>query len=386
MISDMLDPKQHLIESFRKWYRGRDPLLVSCAPGRVNLVGEHTDYNDGLALPMTLDRAVYVAVNDSLTGLHELRSLNYQESISCKPGAWPEVSHAHWATYVAGMIQELPPPRPVAMMIYGDIPPGAGLSSSAALEMAAGLALEKLRNTPIDPLQMARIGQTVEHKYARVKCGIMDQIVSRVGRAGHALFLDCQKLEWKHVPIRKQDAQFMVIDSRVKRQLAHSKYNERRAECHRALQFIRAAGPQINSLRQVQLPQIRSLKESVLRQRIQHVFDENERVRQACSAITDSDWNSLGMILSTSHESLRTDYEVSCEELDFLVTQAESCPGVFGARMMGGGFGGCSMNLVRTENAHLIAEAVSTAYEEKYRHKARIYVLDKGMEAHVEWL
>ncbi len=382
----MLHPKQHLIESFRRWCRGRDPLLVSCAPGRVNLVGEHTDYNDGLALPMTLDRAVYVAVNDSLTGLHELRSLNYQESISCKPGAWPEVSHAHWATYVAGMIQELPPPKPVAMMIYGDIPLGAGLSSSAALEMAAGLALEKLRNTPIDPLQMASIGQTVEHKYAKVKCGIMDQIVSRVGRAGHALFLDCQKLEWKHVPIWKQDAQFMVIDSRVKRQLAHSKYNERRAECHRALQSIRVASPQINSLRQIQLPQIRSLKESVLRQRLQHVFDENERVRQACSAITDSDWNSLGMILSASHESLRADYEVSCEELDFLVTQAESCPGVFGARMMGGGFGGCSMNLVRTENAHLIAEAVSMAYEEKYRHKARIHVLDKGMEAHAEWL
>ena len=381
----MFNSKERVREAFRRWRGGADPLFVACAPGRVNLIGEHTDYNDGLALPMTLDRAVYVAVGHSSTGFHELRSLNYQESLSYFTGEWPAVSHAHWATYVAGMIKELPPPKPVEMLILGDIPLGAGLSSSAALEMATGLALEKLRNTPMDPLDLARIGQVVEHKYAKVQCGIMDQIVSRVGRTDHALFLDCDKLEWEHIPIQNRDAQFIVIDSRVKRKLAHSKYNERRAECHKALQQIKAADPQITSLRQIQLHHINRLEESVLRRRLRHVFHENERVRKACGALVRSDWSLLGSVISASHQSLKSDYEVSCEELDYMVAQAESLAGVFGARMMGGGFGGCSINLARTQDAHSVAEAVSTAYEEKYQRKARAHVLGTGIEAHVEW-
>ncbi len=377
--------KQHVSEAFGRWRGGRLPSLVACAPGRINLVGEHTDYNDGLALPMTLDRAVYVAAGYSSTGFHELRSLNYEESLSYRTGEWPEVPQTHWATYVAGMIEELPPPEPVEMLILGDIPLGAGLSSSAALEMATGLALEKLRDTPINPLDLARIGQIVEHKYANVQCGIMDQIVSRVGRADHALFLDCQKLEWEHIPIQNQDAQFIVIDSRVKRKLAGTKYNQRRAECHKAMQDIKAANPQITSLRQIQLHHIHRLEESVLRRRLWHVFHENERVRKACGALIHSDWDSLGSILSASHQSLKSSYEVSCEELDHMVAQAESLTGVFGARMMGGGFGGCSINLVRTQNAHSVAESVSMAYEEKYQRKARAHVLGTGIEAHVEW-
>ncbi len=382
----MLHTKQRVREAFRRWRSGADPLFVACAPGRVNLVGEHTDYNDGLALPMTLDRAVYVAVGHSSTGSHELRSQNYQESLSYRPGQWPEVPHTHWATYVAGMMEELPPPEPVEILILGDIPQGAGLSSSAALEMATGLALEKLRDIPMDPLDLARIGQIVEHKYVKVQCGIMDQIVSRVGRADHALFLDCQKLEWEHIPIQNQDAQFVVIDSRVKRKLAGSKYNQRRAECHKALEHIKAANPQITSSRQIQLHHINRLEESVLRRRLRHVFHENERVRKACSALIRSDWDLLGSILSASHQSLKSDYEVSCEELDHMVAQAESLPGVFGARMMGGGFGGCSINLAQIQDAHSVAEAVSMAYEEKYQRRARAHVLGAGIEAHVEWL
>lgn len=386
MALEMLHAKQRVREAFSRWRSGADPLLIACAPGRVNLVGEHTDYNGGLALPITLDRAVYVAAGHSSTGFHELRSLNYQESLSYRSGQWPKVPHTHWATYVAGMIKELPPPEPVEILISGDVPLGAGLSSSAALEMATGLALEKLRGIPVDPLDLARIGQTVEHKYVKVQCGLMDQIVSRVGRADHALLLDCEKLEWEHIPIQNRDAQFIVIDSRVKRKLAHSKYNERRAECHKALQHIKATDPQITSLRQIQLHHINHLEESVLRQRLRHVFHENERVRKACGALVRADWELLGSILSASHQSLKSDYEVSCEELDHMVAQAESLAGVFGARMMGGGFGGCSINLARTQDAHSVAEAVSVAYEEKYQRKARAHILGTGIEAHVEWL
>ena len=382
----MPDMKQVAKEAFFKWRGNADRLLVACAPGRVNLVGDHTDYNDGLVLPMILDRAVYVAARPSSTDSHHLRSENYQEEVSYLPEGWPRIPHAHWASYVAGMIRELPPPGPVEILITGDVPLGAGLSSSAALEMATGLALEELRSKPIHPLELARIGQTVEHRYINVQCGIMDQIVSRVGRADHVLFLDCHTLEWEHIPIRNQDAQFVVMDSRVKRQLAGSKYNERRTECQKALQYICDMDESVSSLRQVAHHHITRLKEPVLQRRISHVLHENERVEMAQSAIIRSDWPDLGQILSASHTSLRDDYEVSCEELDFMVAHAEGLPGVFGARMMGGGFGGCSINLVRTENTSSTTESIAMCYEERYHRKPRTYVLGPGIEAKTQWV
>ncbi len=386
IVFEMSNSKDQVRDAFKNWRGGANPLFVACAPGRVNLVGEHTDYNDGLALPMTLDRGIYIAARHSSTGLHELRSMNYGESISYRSGEWPGVPHSHWATYVAGMMKELPPPEPVELLIFGNIPVGAGLSSSAALEMATGLALEELRGTRMDPLDLARIGQVVEHKYAKVQCGIMDQIISRVGRADHVLFLDCGKLEWEHIPIQSRETRLVVIDSQVKRKLAHSKYNERYAECRKALKQIEGIDPQITSMRQIQGHHIDWLEESVLQRRLRHIIYENERVRKACDAFLCSDWDLLGSLLSASHRSLKSDYEVSCEELDYLVSEAESRSGVFGARIMGGGFGGCSINLIRSQDAHSVAETVSMAYEEKYQRKARIHVLGTGIEAHVEWV
>jgi len=378
--------EQNTIEAFAKWRGNEDRLLVAYAPGRVNLVGDHTDYNGGLALPMILDRAIYVAARLSSEDVHHLRSENYQEEISYLPGEWPRVPKAHWASYVAGMIRELPPPAPVEILIMGNVPLGAGLSSSAALEMAVGLALEALRKIPIDPLDLARIGQKVEHQYVNVQCGIMDQIVSRVGRVDHALFLDCDALEWEHISIPSGDVQFVVIDSRVKRQLADSKYNERREECQRAFQYIRTRNPSIDSLSQVEIRHIARLNQSVLQRRVRHVVHENDRVKKACDAIARSDWPGLGQILSASHVSLRDDYEVSCEELDFMVTTAEALPGVLGARMTGGGFGGCTMNLVRHENAHSVVESVTTICEKKYSYKVHAHVLGSGIEAGIRWV
>ena len=186
-------------------------------------------------MPTTLDRAVYIDANYSSTGFHELCLLNYQESLSHYPGEWHEMPHTHWATYVAGMIQELPPPETVEMVIPGDIPLGAGPNSSTALEMATGLTPEKFRDISIKPLNLARIRQIVEHEYMNVQCGIMDQIVSCVGRAAHALFLDCYLLKWEHIPVQRRDVQFIVIDSRIQIKLADSKYNERHSEFHKAL-------------------------------------------------------------------------------------------------------------------------------------------------------
>ncbi len=372
-------------EAFYKWRGGEGRLLVARAPGRINLIGEHTDYNDGLVLPTILDQAIYVVARLSSTAFNHLRSENFQEELSFHQGEWPDVPPIHWASYIVGMMKELPPPAPVEMLIMGDIPQGAGLSSSAALEIATGLVLEKLRGKPIHPLHLAQIAQIVEHQYVNVKCGIMDQIVSRVGRSDHALYLDCQTLQWEHVPLQNEDVQFVVIDSQVKRKLSNSKYNERYTECQTVLDHLHATDPNITSLRHIQPHHIRYLKESSLQRRLRHVIYENDRVRRARSAITDSDWTRLGRLLSESHLSLRDNYEVSCEELDLIVSHAESLPGVLGARMMGGGFGGCSINLVRKENAHAVVQSVAKIYQEKCQRTIKSYILSTGIEACVQW-
>ncbi len=377
----MPDMEQAAREAFAQWRGSADSIVVARAPGRVNLVGDHTDYNDGLVLPMILDRAVYVAARISSDGSHHFWSENYREGVTYSPGQWPKVRPGHWVSYIAGMIQELPPPGPIELLVMGNVPLGAGLSSSAALEMATGLALEALRGKPVPPLELAQIGQRVEHRYAGVKCGIMDQIVSRAGRTGHALFLDCHSLNWEHIPIQSKDTQFLVIDSRIRRQLATSKYNERRAECQKALEYIRASNVAITSLRHVGDHHVKELKESILQRRIRHVISENKRVKAACSAVIHSDWSRLGRIFSLSHESLREDYEVSCKEMDFMAAYAELCPGVFGARMMGGGFGGCTINLVRAGEGPAVAASVTAAYEDKYKQKPVAHIIGPGIEA-----
>ncbi|MCY4171336.1 MAG: galactokinase [Bacteroidetes bacterium] len=374
---------QKIINAFGSWKGNAEGLIVSCAPGRVNLIGDHTDYNEGFVLPMILDRAIYVAARVVDSDLYHLRSENFNEEIKFEVNQWPNIPTAHWATYVAGMIREIPPPCPVEMLIIGDIPDGAGLSSSAALEIAVGLALEELRGISMSPLKLAQVGQKVEHQYVNVKCGIMDQIVSRVGRSDHALLLDCQLLEWEHIPFGSPEIKICVVDSRVKRQLAHSKYNERREECQNALKTIQSRYPRVHSVRDIELHHLGQLKDPILRQRIRHVLNENARVIQARDAIEQLDWNSLGVHLSASHRSLRDDYEVSCEELDFIVRHAESLKGVFGARMMGGGFGGCTINLVEATKPEMIAESITRVTHLHYDQSVFAYILGSGIEAGV---
>ncbi len=373
--------EQKIIHTFRDWKGHADGLIVAHAPGRVNLIGDHTDYNEGLVLPMILDQAIYVAACVADSEFHHLRSENFNEDILFQANQWPNISQAHWATYVAGMIRELPPPDPVEMLIMGDIPAGAGLSSSAALEMAVGLVLEQLRGTMVPPLELAQIGQRVEHRYADVKCGIMDQLVSRVGRSGHALFIDCQSLEWEHIPINSQEMKFCVVDSRVKRQLTDSTYNERREQCQTALQLIHDVDPLVESPREIKIHHLSHLNDPILRHRIRHVLHENERVISARNAILKMDWASLGNLLSQSHISLRDDYEVSCDELDFMVQHAESLDGVIGARMTGGGFGGCTINLLNATDARSVTELISYAGHNKHNRSLPTYILGAGKEA-----
>ncbi|MCY4001039.1 MAG: galactokinase [Bacteroidetes bacterium] len=376
---------QTVLNAFKQWRASGESCFVAYAPGRVNLIGDHTDYNDGLAMPMIMDQAIYVATRSSSSDSHLLRSENYDEEVSYPIDQWPTVPRTHWASYVAGMIREIPPPTSIEMLIMGNVPLGAGLSSSAALEIATGLALEKLNGTSIPPLDLAKIGQKVEHKYIGVKCGIMDQIVSRVGRSRHALYLDCKTLKWEHIPIEYPDIRFVVMDSRVKRQLASSKYNERRGECQRALQQIQADDSTIESIRHIQMDHIKAISDPTLQKRIRHVLLENERVKNARSAILRSDWFELGKLLSASHISLRDDYQVSCKELDVMVDQAESYTEVYGARMMGGGFGGCTINLVLEKDADLIAKSLVSESRKKLNYPVTYYSVAKGTEAGIQY-
>ena len=374
--------------TFERWRGNAEGVVVVRAPGRVNLIGEHTDYNDGFVLPMTLGRAVYIAVRAREDGRLRLRSLNFDEEAALRVGNPPETPPAHWATYVGGMLCELHRrdafETGMEMLLFGDVPVGAGLSSSAALEVAVAVAVEAVTGLPRDPVETAELCQYVEHTYAGVQCGIMDQFASRLGQADHALFLDCRTLDYRPVPLPLDQASIVIVDSGVRRQLAASKYNERRAECAQAVAFFQQVDPSIQALRDVSpvfFEQHKAGLPEVVRKRAQHVVEENARVEEAVRLLETGDLAGFGACMNRSHESLRDRYEVSCRELDFLAATAQQTPGVLGARMTGGGFGGCTVNLVEKLAAEAAAAVIADQYESEYDRVANVYLVEENVEA-----
>jgi len=377
-----------LVQMFREWRGDANTLCIACAPGRVNLIGEHTDYNDGFVLPMTLQHAVYVAARSRKDTHHHLLSEQFGEEITFPSGILPDVPRAHWATYVGGMLIELQRLHQKSegfdMLISGDVPPGAGLSSSAALEMAVGIAVEEMTGITMLPAEMARIGQHVEHKYVGVQCGIMDQMASRLGKKGHALFIDCRTAHWEHIPIPVQTASIVIVDSGVRRKLAASKYNERRTECTQALKILQTIDPQMRALRDVTAAMLQKYERRMPRiphKRAQHVVDENLRVQKAVTLLQQGNSAGFGSCMFQSHASLQNLYDVSCRELDFLVTTASTLPGVLGARMTGGGFGGCTVNLVTNATSAAFCEQILHHYRRAYDHTARTIVINNNIES-----
>ena len=374
--------------TFAAWLGDAEGVRVVRAPGRVNLIGEHTDYNDGFVLPMTLGRAIYVALRARTDDRLRLRSLNFDEEAVLRLGTPPETPPAHWATYVGGMMTELHRrgvlETGLEMLLFGDVPLGAGLSSSAALEVAVAVAVEALTDAPRDPVETAKLCQYVEHTYAGVQCGIMDQFAARLGRAGHALFLDCRALDYRHVPLPLDQVAIVVVDSGVRRQLAASKYNERRAECEQAVAHFQQIDPAVQALRDVTpalFEQHRGGLPEVIQKRAQHVVEENARVEEAVERLQAGDLAGFGACMNHSHESMRDLYQISCRELDFLVATAQQTPGVLGARMTGGGFGGCSVNLVEKLTAEAFGEVIADHYENRFDRAANVYLVEENVEA-----
>ncbi|HEY9403593.1 MAG TPA: galactokinase [Pyrinomonadaceae bacterium] len=377
-----------LRRAFRDLYGDADkvPRLFR-APGRVNLIGEHTDYNDGYVLPMAIDRETCVAAAPRPDRRVRIFSLNLNERAEFDLDRPGERERGIWLDYVEGVAHALER-RGVRLggadlVITSDVPVGAGLSSSAALEVSAGLALASVAGVEVDRVALALAGQEAEHTYVGAKVGIMDQFIAALGRAGHALLIDCRTLETQAIPVDTTETLVAICDTRVKHELSASEYNTRRAECEEGVELLRRAGLEgIRALRDVSEADLehygRALPEVVGR-RCRHVVTENARTLDAAAALRDGRLEEMGRLMLASHESLSRDYEVSCRELDVLVEIATSLAGAtLGARMTGGGFGGCTVNLVRRDALENFRETITREYNRATGLTPNIYVSEAG--------
>jgi len=355
---------------------------VFCAPGRVNLIGEHTDYNDGFVLPMAIHRGTAAAVSPRQDAKLHVWSLNLDETLERDLGNLGSGRRGSWSDYVEGIAAALEDrgirPAGADIAIKSDVSIGGGLSSSAAFEMALGTALAAVSGNTIDRLSLALAGQTAEHNHVGIQSGIMDQFISVHALEGHALLLDCRSLEARPVPLRLGDYEVVVCDSRVRHTLASSEYNQRRQDCRAGVELLGNVLPGVRALRDVTLQQLenhRSLLPETVYRRCRHVITENSRTLAAAAALEGGDAATMGRLMSDSHRSLRDDYEVSCDEIDLLVRSAQQQPGVLGARMTGGGFGGCTVNLVLHRNFDSFRENVSREYADAFRIEPEIFTV-----------
>jgi galactokinase len=372
---------------------GVKPRLFQ-APGRVNLIGEHTDYNAGFVMPAAIGFYTTVAIAPRADRQLRIHSANFAETRAVPlPGPQATRSRSgessHWIDYICGVawaLQEQGIPLCGAdMLIHGDVPLGAGLSSSAALEVAAGLALTSIAGQPLEGMRLAKVCQRAENEYVGMRCGIMDQFASVHGRAGYAMMLDCRSLEHRLLLLQgratepAQAAQLVICNTMVRHRLAGSEYNRRREQCEQGVQGLAHAVPGIETLRDVSGEQLlahEAALDGLIFRRCRHVVTENERVIAAALALEAADLDGFGRLMRESHRSLRDDYEVSCDELDLMVRLAESIDGVYGARMTGGGFGGCTVNFVRTAKVEQFRAQLAEGYARATGHRAEIYVCE----------
>jgi len=370
-------PKDELaklgVEAFRKVYGG-EPTVIAAAPGRVNLIGEHTDYNDGFVLPMALPMYTLLVGAKSGSSACSIYTINSTFSgnercnfvIPCDETPLSRVE-PQWANYVLGVVEFFPVvPDGFNAIIVSSVPVGGGLSSSAALEVATYTFLEGLMGIKTeDLLKKAKICQLAEHEYAGVPCGIMDQSIAVHGKKGSALFLDCRSLEMSHVPLDNPKLSVLIINSGVKHELASSKYSERRDECNQAAEAVG-----VSSLRNASLQMLEEARDShgineVVFKRGRHVITEIMRTYQSREALRLKDYAAFGLLMVQSHYSLSEDYEVSCPELDELVSLTMQCKGVYGSRMTGGGFGGCTVTLIKSDCVNKAVEFINSKYSGK---------------------
>lgn len=355
-----------LVETFIDLH-GYEPIVVS-APGRINFIGEHTDYNNGFVLPAAIDKAMIVAIGGRDDGIINLYSLDFNER---KGFSVAEICPQEgWETYILGVVRQLVENGFAIcgfnLVFKGNVPVGAGLSSSAALCCSTIYAINELFELGLSKIDMAWLAQKAEHTFAGVKCGIMDQFASLFGRESCAILLDCKTLEYKYIPVSLDGYKIVLMDTMVKHSLKSSEFNNRRFECEQGVNIIRYHYPHVNSLSDVKLEMLEVLENgSKIYQRCRYVVEEIKRVNDACDLLVNNNIHSFGQLMYATHNGLSNLYEVSTTELDFVVQQCLKYKDFIGARMMGGGFGGCVIAIIKEESDHLTRK-IGEAYKEKF--------------------
>ena len=350
------------------------------APGRVNLIGEHTDYNDGFVMPVAIEFSVWIAIAPRDDRKLVVYSENFSESAQLALDEPDSLARGQWSDYVQGvavMLQESGHPlRGANMLIRGDVAIGSGLSSSAAIEVATGFALLENSGLPVNRVELAKLCRRAENEFVGARVGIMDQFVSCCGQAGQALMLDCRSLDYRLLPI-PSDVRLVICNTMVKHDLASGAYNTRRAECEEGVRRLSSRLPHVRALRDVRvedLDRYRTDLPQTIYKRCRHVVTENKRVRDATAALEKADLLTFGRLMAESHISLKDDYEVSCPELDLMVELARQVEGVYGARMTGGGFGGSTVDLVDKRAVEEFRRRVASAYQKSTGHSPQILV------------
>lgn len=377
---------ERLRKAFTELYGtiGNEPGLFF-APGRVNLIGEHTDYNGGFVFPCAIQYGTYLLVRTTGDNIIKLASLNNPEKTEIPVTEHFSKENVRWFNYPLGIFEQFVEKgvrlAGIELLYYGDIPNNAGLSSSASIEMVTAFALNSVFNAGLDMLDLVKMSQQAEHVFAGVNCGIMDQFAVGMGTAGHAIFLNCNTLEYKLVPVPLSGYRLIIANSNKLRSLADSKYNERVAECQVAVAFLSERFA-ISKLGDLGFPQFfksqDDIPDPVVRRRARHVIGENQRVLASVSSLLKNDLPQFGELMNASHDSLRDDYEVTGSELDALVEESRKISGVLGSRMTGAGFGGCTVSLVSEDAVPVFIEKVGEEYRSRTGLNADFYIAEIG--------
>jgi len=378
--------KQELWDKFGITFKDIDlESGAYAAPGRVNLIGEHTDYNDGFVMPMAIEKEITMLIQLRSDRKVKFYSLDYDQMVEYNLDNFKYDEENIWANYILGVIDEIQKLgeklQGFNLMFTGNVPQGSGLSSSAALEVVTALSISDLHKIKMDGVEMALLAQRAENNFVGVQCGIMDQYISRLGQKDHALLIDCRSNDYELVPFKNDNYQIVICNSKVERGLVDSEYNQRRNECNQAVDyFAKKENAEITALRDLDLETVEKHKDQLavnVYKRAHHVVSENERVLESQKALQADDMSKFGKLMYASHRSLSEDYEVSCKELDILVDLA-AAENITGARMTGAGFGGCTVNLVKKDKLEDFVDTIKVKYKEKTGIEPEVYVSNPG--------
>lgn len=378
---------KHISDNFRHIFNTIDEPIIVRSPGRVNIIGEHTDYNDGFVLPAAIDKNAFVAIQQRQDDIIHLYASEFKQSHQTNLDTIGKCNN--WPDYILGVVDQLKRSgikiSGFNLLLDADIPIGAGLSSSAALECATIFALNELFGLNFTKAEMAHIAQQAEHVFAGVNCGVMDMFTSLFGKKDHVINLDCRSLFYEYIPLDLKGYKLLLLNSNVKHRHSLSEYNTRRKQCEQGVAWIKAYQPNVKALRDVSIEQLEKYvlpQDELIYRRCKYVIEENNRLLEACNNLKTGNIKALGKKMFETHDGLSKLYEVSCKELDFLVEYVSNKKSVLGARMMGGGFGGCTINIVKEEDIESLIEEISAAYSGAMQMELTPYIaqIENGTE------